>query len=104
MIKVKTFNENGRYFVSMVGHANSAPKGEDLVCCAASTLFQTLVFYVSKQEEDGLVKINELELDEEVKLLVFRSSDRSILGAYEMFLDGINVLIENFPKNISLLG
>ena len=51
------FTRSGRAFCLQVfGHARSAPKGEDLVCCAASTLAYTAAQSALDLYERGAVK------------------------------------------------
>ena len=86
---------------TFIGHANSAPKGEDLVCCAASTLvFNTInsiekfggdKMHITTNEKEGLLDVifNE-ELSSEALLLV-KSLDY-----------GINGLVKDYKSYISL--
>jgi uncharacterized protein YsxB (DUF464 family) len=41
MIKVQAGGRDGRFSLYVDGHAGAAPKGQDLVCAAASMLAQT---------------------------------------------------------------
>lgn len=41
MITVDFTHKKNSFCLQVYGHARSAPKGEDLVCCAASTLIYT---------------------------------------------------------------
>ena len=45
--------------VSIKGHAGSAPKGEDLVCCAVSTLFYSLVANLEYHSSRAKIVCNE---------------------------------------------
>lgn len=46
MIDVGFFREDKEYRLIISGHANYAPEGQDIVCSAVSTLFNTLVGYL----------------------------------------------------------
>ena len=38
------------------GHAKTAPKGEDLICCAVSTIVYSLVANLERYKEKGIIK------------------------------------------------
>ena len=57
MLTVKCENDNCKHKLTMEGHCASAPKGEDLVCAAASILAQTMA-QVLEENEDKLVSVN----------------------------------------------
>ncbi len=42
MLHIKTIVDNNKYTLEFKGHCNSAKEGNDLVCCACSTLCLTL--------------------------------------------------------------
>ena len=48
MIEVKYFERGDRFSISAIGHANSAPHGQDLVCASVSTILQALAIYLEK--------------------------------------------------------
>lgn len=48
--------------IQIEGHANTAPKGEDLVCCAVSTLSEALSVYLETMLHRGML----IDLKEEV--------------------------------------
>lgn len=43
MIQVKVCSKPGNVSITLNGHANSAPYGQDLVCAGVSTLVQTMI-------------------------------------------------------------
>lgn len=42
MIKIRYKDDGKRRRITVDGHAGAAPKGQDIYCCAASTLVMTL--------------------------------------------------------------
>ncbi len=50
-----TYNRSA-FCLSVYGHARSAPKGEDLVCCAASTLIYTAAQNAMRLYEQGALQ------------------------------------------------
>lgn len=60
--------------VNISGHANSAPEGEDLVCCAVSTLYASLVTNLKndvKKEKNNDIEFSGLKGDAFVKVKKF---------------------------------
>lgn len=64
--------------ISVHGHAEAGPKGQDIVCAAVSTLTQNLISSIEDLTEDkisysispGMVDIDHEELSEASRLLV----------------------------------
>ncbi|MCQ2536535.1 MAG: ribosomal-processing cysteine protease Prp [Lachnospiraceae bacterium] len=86
---------------NFIGHANSAPKGEDLVCCAASMLAINTINSIEKfagdkmkittNEEEGLLDIIfEEDLSDEAMLLV-KSLDLGMNGLAKDYESYINL-------------
>lgn len=47
---------NGKQFtIEVVGHANYAPHGQDIVCAAISVLFQNLLLSIERLTEDKVI-------------------------------------------------
>ena len=55
MIDIRFYVNKGKLCMRAEGHAKAAPKGEDLVCAAVSTLALTLAETVTMLEEQGLL-------------------------------------------------
>ena len=79
------------------GHANSAPKGEDLVCCAVSTLYYALIANllditdnVDYDGEDGHARVKCKEFS------------RDAHRCFKFFRIGIKHLADKYPKNINI--
>ena len=85
--------------ISVKGHANYAPHGQDMVCAAVSTLVQNLVYSISELTEDkilhhmqpGAVEIRHGNLSEGAKLLL------------DSFFIGINMIAESFPNHVRIV-
>lgn len=59
MIYVEVKEEKDSVEISTIGHAYSNEPGKDLVCCAISTLIQTLAYYLdSVHEEDEMIEFS----------------------------------------------
>lgn len=94
MITVKT---DLRSYISIEGHAGYAPAGQDIVCAAVSTLYETLKIMLQQSangtvtEEDGYAGIE-------------ISPDVSTWGqvSLEFFLTGIRAIEQAYPENVQL--
>lgn len=56
MITVEYAHSDRAFCLQVYGHARSAPKGEDLVCCAASTLVYTAAQSALDLYEQGALR------------------------------------------------
>ena len=56
MVTVEYTRTNKAFCLQVYGHARSAPKGEDLVCCAVSTLTYTAAQSAMDLYEDGALR------------------------------------------------
>ena len=86
------------YMISVIGHAESAPKGEDLVCAAVSILVHALDSMLDIYSE-GLIRVCAegryiIGFNENSKL------DHEADIAIEMFARGLEMLCENYPEFI----
>ena len=84
--------------ISIRGHANYAPIGQDIVCSAVSVLVQTLIQSVEELTADkieysmqpGTVDIKFWCLSDQSKVLI------------DAFFIGIQRTAEAFPENVSI--
>ena len=89
------------------GHANSAPMGEDLVCCAVSILLQTLCIWTEEQDKAGrLISLKEEIEPGHVYLnpQPYGWSRREILTAFCVIREGLKALAEQNENYIRMEG
>ena len=88
------------YGIEMKGHAGAAVNAQehDLVCCAASTLIQTLLYSLSRQEvmvdhdvEDGYMRVS-MHDD--------RDFGREVAQTFMTVEDGLEMLATAYPECI----
>ncbi len=83
------------------GHALYAPSGRDIVCSAFSILIYSLVDYVSKEKRANVYQ-------EEIKAgnvkIAFKANVQEALAAFDIALNGIKLLADNYPDNIVIRG
>lgn len=89
-------HDNG---ITIKGHANYAPIGQDIVCAGVSTLAQTLIQSIEDMTEDtieysmqsGMVEIRHRNLSANAQLLV------------DSFFIGMNLIAGTYPKHVRIV-
>lgn len=84
--------------ITVKGHANYAPPGQDIVCASVSTLVQVLIKCIEDMTEDkieysiqpGMVDIKFGNLSEKAQLLV------------SSFFIGAQMIADQYPNNVRL--
>ena len=102
MVKVKYH----RFYniLTVEGHAGSAPKGEDLVCSAASILVHTLRANVENMEKAGIIAKPETEIRDgyaKIKCRAVRGNENTVAAVYQAVCVGFEILADKFPDYIS---
>ncbi len=88
--------------VTITGHANSAPPGQDLVCCAVSTLYSSLVANLlrdTKQDKNNEVEYNGLKGDAFVKVKKFNTR---CYYSFKFFRTAIKHLASEYSEYIQV--
>lgn len=92
------YNEAGQDMVLRAeGHAEYAPKGQDIVCAAVSTLMQSLAYSV----DSGTVTCDPGG-DNILRVQASRSLDT--LAKFELVMDGLCLLAQQYPENVRLMN
>lgn len=87
------------YRITIEGHANYAPPGQDIVCASVSTLVQVLIKCIEDMTDDkieysiqpGMVDIKFGNLSEKAQLLV------------SSFFIGAQMISEQYPNNVKIV-
>ena len=90
-----------RMELTAVGHAGSAPKGADLVCCAISAITTTLAEYIINVKgaravydmEEGACRIRAKPLP---------GWRRRTINAYKQAMMGLEQLADQYPEYVSI--
>ena len=85
--------------ITVKGHANYAPLGQDIVCASVSTLVQVLIKCIEDMTEDkieysirpGMVDIKFGNLSEKAQLLV------------SSFFIGAQMIADQYPNNVKIV-
>ena len=108
MIEVKFWQnkERGTVHMTMKGHAGTAPKGEDLVCAAATMLAYTVAQAMQFFYESGnLAKKPKIRLvDGNATIVATPKEDTyaEVLHTFWVAQCGIHVLAHNYPGAVRL--
>lgn len=92
-----------KYLIRATGHAGYAPRGEDIVCAAVSTLIQTLALcvlgYTHGLASEPTVIIGKKT---EISCTPLPEREREISLLYWYCICGLDSLAELYPKNIGI--
>lgn len=106
MIKARLEEREGRFSLSLQGHANYAPYGQDLICAAVSALLHGLCSYVNQLEARGLLKEGgrgQLERGRGyISAQPRRRGRQRIAGAFALAGQVLGLLARHYPENIQL--
>lgn len=104
MIKARLENKEGRFSLSLQGHANYAPYGQDLICAAVSALLHGMNSYVNQIEGQGLLKEKargQLERGKGyISVLPRRRGRQRAAGAFALAGQVLWLLAQHYPENI----
>lgn len=96
MIQI-TYNEMGdRMFLRAEGHAEFAPKGQDIVCAAVSALMQTLAYSL----DSGTVTC----ADDRNLIVVQAKQGTDSLEKFELVTDGLILLADAYPEHVRYIN
>lgn len=84
--------------ITIKGHANYAPIGQDIVCAGVSTLIQTLIQSVEELTAD---KIEYSMSPGRVDIKFWCLSDLT-KGLVDAFFIGIKLIASEYPNNVKL--
>ena len=108
MITVRFYQKpsNGSIHMTIKGHAGTAPKGEDMVCAAATMLAYTVAQAVKfMYESDKLKTKPKIQFkDGEAVVIATPKEDAyaEVLLTFWVAQCGIHVLVHNYPNNVKL--
>lgn len=96
MIQI-TYNEMGdMMFLRADGHAEFAPKGQDIVCAAVSALMQTLAYSL----DSGTVTC----ADDSNLMVVQAKQGTDSLAKFELVTDGLILLADAYPEHVRYIN
>ena len=89
------------YGIKAVGHAGYAPIGQDIVCAAFTILMSTLAEHI-ECNSDLLIeyKIDIKPGYAEINCVPKNEYRMEIKGIFDVIDTGINILLNEYPKNV----
>lgn len=97
---------NGSIHMTLTGHSEAAPKGEDLICASATMLAYTAAQAVQFMYESGkLKKKPKVDIRDGRATIVATPTEDAYAEALHTFWVaqcGIHVLAHNYPRNVVL--
>ena len=89
--------DNKINYLKMKGHANSADKGEDLICAGASSIIFGLLNAIDELDEDVILK----QLTNEIEIII--NSDSEIIQNYmNLTLYQLKTIEESYSQFIKI--
>ncbi len=99
--------EDGTIHMEIRGHSGAAPKGEDLICCAATMLAYTAAQAVQFLFEQGrLQKRPKIKIRDGCATVIAMPTEEGYAETLVVFWVaqcGAHVLAHNYPDNVSLM-
>jgi uncharacterized protein YsxB (DUF464 family) len=102
MIDIYLTQKNIRYGIKAVGHADYAPKGQDIVCAGVSTLIQAYGNYIELLAKFDKVRVVEVKLDDGDINVDAVDIKHNIKHMYRMVIEGLCDLATMYPENIKM--
>ena len=95
-----------RMILDMDGHANSAPKGQDLICAAESMLTQALLQTLIDMEKERKTSISWTGSPEmgflRIEAAPAEGHRDEVTAAFRVTVTGLRMLAKEYPRYIEL--
>ena len=106
MVNVRFYTNKGMLCLRVEGHAQAAPKGEDVVCAGASVLAATLADFVTLMNAHGeLEKEPYIKMDTGIAVVKVKPKPESrgkLLLSFSVIATGLSAMVRNYPDYIQL--
>lgn len=99
-ITYKEFPKEGAMCLRAEGHAGYAPKGQDIVCAAVSTLMQALAFSADCSEEGFAVASSSGPAGTYLELQMKATPENR--AKFELVTDGLELVAQLYPKFVMI--
>lgn len=98
MINVCVNSTGSTFELEIEGHAQSAPKGEDLICAAASILVHTAAAIVQESSKD----ITEIDISDGKARIKLTEYDPVAVVEMAVIVKGFVLLMQEYPEYIKI--
>lgn len=99
MIKIRIHSDRTHFRMDVRGHAEYAPKGEDIVCAAVSAITHTMCVYTMESIHTGDHVVLK---DENGWIYLECDTDEYALEALKAMTQGLSQIQENYPDNVTI--
>lgn len=99
MIRAKYYTEGNKHTLVVLGHANYAEHGKDIVCAGVSALVQALMGWAY----DSGCEIECISRDStNNELIVSCIGDKAVEAAFTMTYIGLGQIAESYPDHLQI--
>ena len=99
MVKVRYRSGEGRYELSLKGHAGAGAYGCDIICAGVSAITYALMGYLElTRKEASCLDINYAEGD----VTILCEGHRECGSAFQMAITGYEMIADKYPQYISV--
>ena len=99
MIRAKYTKEDNTHTLSVVGHANYADRGRDIVCAGVSAIVQALIGWIENNPCDADV----MSIDENRgEVLVCCEGEDDVSAVFYMTAIGLEQIANVYPDNVQI--
>lgn len=98
MINVSVNSTDSTFELEIEGHAQSAPKGEDLICAAATILVRTAVAILQESSKD----ITEIDISDGKARIKLTEYDPVAVVEMSVIVKGFALLMQEYPEYIKI--
>lgn len=99
MVRATYRIEEDTYTLSIVGHANYAEYGKDIVCAGVSSLVQALIGWL----EEHYDRANNVSIDTHGGgLIISAEGDEDIKAVFQMVVVGLEQIADRYSNNVQI--
>ena len=98
MINVCANSTGSTFELKIEGHAQSAPKGEDLICAAATILVRTAAAILQESSKD----ITEIDISDGKARIKLTEYDPVAVVEMSVIVKGFVLLMQEYPEYIKI--
>lgn len=106
MVEVRFYVNKDMLCMKVEGHAEAAPKGEDIVCAGVSALAGTLADYVYGMNNAGMMEREpQIQMNNghaKIKAAPKPEAKGRLLLAFSVITTGMRAIKRNYPENVDL--
>lgn len=103
MITATFLSKNNIYSITVLGHANYAEYGEDIVCASVSALTTATVNEMAKYIDTIVVRGNDIKISFTAVQTSQSPIDHHLFRLNEMLKENLLEIEQHFPENIKVV-